>query len=143
MGVTMQSESLQEMMEKVYISQEQIEKTAFDVLNEQDKLCCLVSETTTDVQQLVSKMEAIQYYVADLLQEQRSMAEGEQAKELDKVIAMVEEQESIGVLISQAINSLACQVSHASELVHMMESEVAVHRENLESVGDCITCGVR
>lgn len=143
MGVTMQSESLQEMMEKVYISQEQVEKTAFDVLNEQDKLCCLVSETTTEVQGLVSKMEAIHYYVANLLQEQRANAVGEQAIELDKAIAMVEEQESIGVLISQAINSLACQASHACELVHIMENEVAVHREELEIVGDCITCGVR
>lgn len=143
MGVTMQNESLQEMMEKVNISQEQVEKTAFDVLNEQDKLCCLVSETTTQVQTLVSKMEAIQYYVVNLLLKQQTVAEGEQAQELEKAIAMVEEQESIGVLISQAINSLACQASHTCELVHRMENEVAVHREDLEIVGDCISCGAR
>ncbi|HCL02516.1 MAG TPA: hypothetical protein DHW61_08895 [Lachnoclostridium phytofermentans] len=134
----MQNESLQEIMEKLYCSQEQVEKTTFDVLNEQDKLCCLVSETSIEVQKLISKMEAITYCVTNHLKDHLTRVQGEQLKELEHVMSMVEEQESIGILVSQNINTLATQASFACELVHIMENEVAVHREDIEVIEDCI-----
>lgn len=137
-GITMQNESLQEILEKLYNSQEQVEKTTFDVLNEQDKLCCLVSETSLEVQKLISKMEAINYCVTNHLKDHLARVKGEKLKELEDVMSMVEEQETIGILVSQYINTLATQASFACELVHIMENEVAVHRENIEIIGDSI-----
>ncbi len=136
----MQNESLQGIIEKLYSSQEQVEKTAFDVLNEQDRLCCLVSETALEVEKLISKAEAINYCVANHLKDHLSRVQGEKLKELEHVMSMVEEQESISILVSQYINTLATQAAYACELVHIMENEVAVHREDIEVIGDCIHC---
>lgn len=140
MGVIMQSESLQEIMEKLYSSQDQMEKATFDVLNEQDKLCCLVSETSLEIQKLISKMEAINYCITNHLKDHLARVQGEKLKELDHVMSMVEEQESIGITVSQYINTLATQASYACELVHTMENEVAVHREDIEGMDDCVNC---
>lgn len=140
MGVIMQSESLQEIMEKLYSSQDQVEKTTFDVLNEQDKLCCLVSETSLEIQKLISKMEAINYCVANHLKDHLARVQGEKLKELEHVMSMVEEQELIGITVSQYIDTLATQASYACELVHIMENEVAVHREDIEGIEECVNC---
>ena len=142
MGGTMQNESLQEITERLYRSQEQVEKSTFDVLNEQDKLCCLVSETSLEVQSLISKMEALNYCVSYHLKDHLARVQGEQLKELERVMSMVEEQESIGNLVSQYINTLATQAAYACELVHIMENEIAVHREEIEGIGNCIAYNI-
>lgn len=85
-------------------------------------------------------MEAINYCVSNHLKDHLTRVQGEQLKELEHVMSMVEEQESIGILVSQYINTLNTQAAAACELVHIMENEVAVHREDIEVIGDCINC---
>ena len=55
-------------------------------------------------------------------------------------MSMVEEQELIGITVSQYIDTLATQASYACELVHIMENEVAVHREDIEGIEECVNC---
>lgn len=104
MGDAVQLKRNEEVCKRLEVSQELIEKSAFDTINQQDKISQMMNYSVT--------------YVTDLLT--KFQQEG-----MDLEAALMEE-------IVQMYHCMIEEQCVLSEVLHSMESEIACHRDAIE-----------
>ena len=134
----MLSNSLLEIINQWKHSQDKIEKSAFDAINQHDKINCLIKETAMDIVELTTKLEAVGYSLEELLRIQKE--EGRECKELGKFEGIIKEQEEIIALLCNRIQTIIEEEANENEYIHNLEEEIVSQRDVLIQIEDYIVC---
>lgn len=118
--------NIQELCKQLEISQVNVEQSAFDTINEHDKLLELVSSSATYIMELLSTLEI-------LGMELESEGEhSESGEAIQKINRMLEKQYAVVSEIGQFYDSLVEKHDELSATIHNLENEIAVHRDSVD-----------
>ena len=119
---------IEELCEKLEVSQELIEKAAFDTINQQDKIAQLMNSSMTCVMELLSKLEMVGMELESTFEENVNATN----LPIQKINHMLSNQYSVMEQIAQIYQSMIEEQTQLSEVLHNMESEIACHRDSVE-----------
>lgn len=118
--------NIQELCKQLEISQVNVEQSAFDTINEHDKLLELVSSSATYIMELLSTLEILGMELE---------SEGEHSESVEaiqKINRMLEKQYAVVSEIGQFYDSLVEKHDELSATIHNLENEIAVHRDSVD-----------
>lgn len=128
MGLGEQMNNIQELCKQLETSQVNVEQSAFDTINEHDKLLDLVSSSATYIMELLSTLEILGM---ELEAEEEHSDSSEACK---KISHMIEKQCTVVSEIGQFYDSLMEKHDELSSTIHNLENEIAVHRDSVDMV---------
>ena len=123
----MQPEQYKQMIEALTASQELIEKSSFDSINQHDKVANLFSELAVDFNIITMKIEAMNEQIEKIIVSKRNSDMDNQ--EIDKITQMFGEQRSMLTEVSKRLHTIMEEQLIQSDTIHEMEMQVADHRE--------------
>ena len=122
-----------EIMNRLNSCQERAEKTSFDTINQHDKVMNLVSQLVMDLDNMMTKVEAMNYELEDTI-EALTKDNIEAGKTLHGFSKMLDEQNGMIIEVSQLLQMIMEEQQLESEVIHEMEAQIASNRETLEEI---------
>ena len=122
-----------EIMNRLNSCQERAEKTSFDTINQHDKVMNLVSQLVMDLDNMMTKVEAMNYELEDTI-EALTKDNMEAGKTLQGFSKMLDEQNGMIIEVSQLLQMIMEEQQLESEVIHEMEAQIASNRETLEEI---------
>lgn len=123
----MQPEQYKQVIEALTASQELIEKSSFDSINQHDKVANLFSELAVDFNIITMKIEAMNEQIEKIIVSKRNSDMDNQ--EIDKITQMFGKQRSMLTEVSKRLHTIMEEQLIQSDTIHEMEMQVADHRE--------------
>lgn len=122
-----------EIINRLNSCQERAEKASFDTINQHDKVMNLVAQLVMDLDNMMTKVEAMNYELEDTVETliKDNMEAGET---LDRFSEMLGEQNGMIIEISQLLQMVMEEQQIESEVIHEMEAQIASNRETLEEI---------
>jgi len=128
MGDEDQLKVIEEVCQRLEVSQELIEKAAFDTINQQDRIAQTVNTSMTYIMEMLSEFEMLVMEMEVASQELDETI----SFPLKKVNVALTNQSSIVEEIAKMYQTMIEQQNVLSEVLHNMESEIANHRDSME-----------
>ena len=131
MGVCMQ-QRMMEIINRLRMNQERVEKTSFDAINQHDKVMNLVSKLVVDMDCMMTKLETMNYTLEDTIGNLCCETDFEVKQTLISMSELIEEQCGAIIDISQLLQEIMDEQEVESEVIHEMEAHIADNREILD-----------
>lgn len=125
---------MMDIINRLNTSQEKVEKTSFDTINQHDKVMNLVAQLVMDMDCMMTKLEAMNYTLEDTLGSLCSDSEPETKQALEFFSELLEDQSGRIIEISQLLQLIMDEQQIESEVIHELEAIIASNRETLEEV---------
>lgn len=125
---------LNEIIEKLNASQENVERSSFETINQHDKVANLIKSLTVELDEMMSKLEAMNYTLEDTILTMQETYPAQDLSKLNEFSDMLEEQGLHLIDVSQLIQGLMEEEAIENDVIHTMENEIAQHRDELEQM---------
>lgn len=102
-------------------TQNSIEIASFDVMNQHDKTSGLLFQLITELEDMMSREEAIGYHLEMYVQEM-------------ELVTMVKEQGEKYVQVCQLIQNLLDESTKENDLIHALDIAIARQREHINAL---------
>ncbi|MDD5934293.1 MAG: hypothetical protein PUC65_01820 [Clostridiales bacterium] len=126
----MQPELYKKVLVALSASQELIEKSSFDCINQHDKVANLVAELMGICNHMTFQLEMINEQV-DAMKALQGSSDPEN-RDLAELSEMLKEQSRLQAEVNQWLQSIIEEQSLESEVIHEMEMQIADQREILD-----------
>ncbi len=123
---------MMEIINRLRMNQERVEKTSFDAINQHDKVMNLVSKLVVDMDCMMTKLETMNYTLEDTIGNLCCETDFEVKQTLISMSELIEEQCGAIIDISQLLQEIMDEQEVESEVIHEMEAHIADNREILD-----------
>lgn len=130
----MQPEQMKDFITMLSASQELVERSSFDCINQHDKVANLISQLMQDLENMMSKLEAMNYTVEDIIESLRQTDEDTNDHGLRTFSGMLEEQGMLLIDVSQRLQNVMDEEEKENEVIHQMELDIAKQREVIDNL---------
>jgi|GEM_PF-5250646 len=122
-------------VERLSQAQLQVGQSAFNALNEHDKLLTEIRSLAISVQEVFSSMDVTNMEIADVLGK-ADHEEGEEENE--RLLQASEQNRRSAEQFAQQLQSVMTAAEVGSEMIHRMEEDIALAQEALEALREAV-----
>lgn len=138
MGDKSNIEIIQEVCERLEVSQEVLEKNAFEAINHQDKTNAMITMSMSNVMELLSSLELIGMELESV-----AMEFGDKFYEpVQKLNEVLVKQSEIVAEIGSVFQQMLNEQDVLTSALHIMEDEIACHRDSIEMAEELLLSDV-
>lgn len=125
-------------VERLSQAQLQVGQSAFNALNEHDKLLTEIRSLAISVQEVFSSMDVTNMEIADVLGK-ADHEEGEEENE--RLLQASEQNRRSAEQFAQQLQSVMTAAEVGSDMIHRMEEDIALAQEALEALREAVGSG--
>ncbi len=128
----MQPEQPKQVIEALTVSQELIERSSFDSINQHDKVANLFSKFVADFNVIMMNLEAMNEQIEKLVESSGDSCNSDQ--EIDGITQTLVDQSLMIIEASKCLNTIMEEQSKESDTIHEMEMQIAEQRDIIDEV---------